>query len=60
MQKELEHGRPALIKQLLEFFDLIEPLSHHLVRDPAVDLRNKDVLIVGAIENPDVAFGGAF
>ena len=46
VQKELKNGRPALMEQLLEFFDLIKPLLHHLVRYPPMNAGDEHVLIV--------------
>ena len=57
MQKELQDGRAALMNERLECVDLLEPLSHHVIRYPPMDVGNQHVLVMRAVEDADLALG---
>ena len=60
MQKELQDGRAALMNERLECVDLLEPLSHHVIRYPPMDVGNQHVLVIRAVEDADLALGRRF
>ena len=57
VEEELEDDGAGLDEQLLEGVDVGEALRRLVARDPALDDRNEDVLVVAAVEDHDLAGG---